>query len=269
MKRSLSHAIAVIVVVMGVASTGAYADWTDTFDNNTFDQSWSFFSSPAGGTASITDVPSTTDDHLALNGGGGLVFGAGLVSESFTDVVVTGWVNETGDNAGNYPSLTDHMLLGRTSLTVDGLDGYGVLIDWELAGIALSVTKIDNSAFVDGNTAGIFFPSPDPENSSGPTLDQRLWVQLRVLGSINPTVIGRVFDAPGGNLLASVSYTDSGTPFTSGFSGVAVIADNAGSGYVGSFDNVSSVVPEPTSILLLIAGAGSVCLRRRKAAVSD
>ena len=250
--RAIAMAASITCLICGIAR----ADWTDTFDNNSYDQpTWTFFSSPSGGTASIVDVAATTDDYLQLGGGSGIVIGGGLVlGESFTNVGVSGWVNEKGDNVGAY-NLTDHLLLARTTLT-SGVDGYGLILDWELDGIELNVIKFDDGSPTAGGTPVMFFT--DTAN-----LDQRLWVQLSVVGSTNPVLTGRVFDAPSGTLLGTATYTDnSGTPYLSGFSGIGAVADGT-SGYTGTFDNITSVVPEPTSALLLMISVGSLGMRRR------
>ena len=100
------------------------------------------------------------------------------------------------------------------------------------------------------------------------------FVQLEAIGSSPTNLTLRVFDHPGGSLLATVSGIDdgtiqgaAGTPFgpdyPAGVAGVFAIPDGVFlSGALarqisGTFDNVSAV-PEPASSLLLLLGLAAL-----------
>ena len=210
-----------IVVTAGLGAGHVHAAWSDDFDNNSFDQAWTFFSLPSdSGSASITDVPSTTDDHLAMTAPSGsseqLAVGY-VASQAFSNAQVSAWVNETGTGSGHFDIQTDHFLFARAALSGSGIDSaYALQVDWELESISLHVIKVAANAEVPGEfgTAGEFF--------SGVDTNQRFWAQLTVTGDTTPLVVGNLYNAPGGSLLATATYTDTtGSPYGSGFSGVA------------------------------------------------
>jgi len=245
----------------GCGTGSAWADWADDFDGTTFDQTWSSTSSPSGGTFSVVDVGATTDDHLAVAGAPGIGFGVGWVaSDTFGDVLVSGWVNEAGTGTGT-TDFTDHFMLARLGFGL-GIDAYALQVDWEASGISLNVAKLAASSAVGGASDSNFYLGTTDNN-------QRYWAELIVEGAITPVVTGKLFDAPGGTLVASATFTDTTSVYTSGFVGLAAAADSAG-GYTGTFDDISasSTIPEPGMVVLTLCGVAPMLLGRRRRAVA-
>ena len=135
--RKLATICAVVALIVAVSGT-APANWSEDFDDMTFDETWAWerypdlYGSFTAGT--IVDAPGSNDylkmeETVALSLGGA-AFAGGFVNENFTDVRVGAVVGADG-NANNYPYCY-HGLLSRVSYIIDDgtLSGYpGVLAD--------------------------------------------------------------------------------------------------------------------------------------------
>jgi hypothetical protein len=101
--------------------------------------------------------------------------------------------------------------------------------------------------------------------SSGPiaglTTADRIYLEFDLLGN---SLVARAYDAPNGNLLQSVSATDSA--YTIGASGVLVSTSNFAAPILGAWDDVSATtIPEPsTATLIFVALGGAMAFRRRR-----
>lgn len=242
-----------------LAAPPAAADWVDNF-NGGLQQSWTFsnlrgdMSGPSGTftAGSVGNVLVLTDPTMPAAGGAAVAFG--YVNESFSHVRVGGTVNPLGENNMNW----EVGLVARANPAA--LQAYVLTVDWRAQNLDLSV--VNGSADAD-QLAGAPIP--------GLALTDSVYLWLELLGS---DIVGRAYDQPGGTLLATVSATD--TTFSSGVAGVVVSVASEG-GYQGqslfmplrgTFDNVSATVPEPATVVLLVAGglglAGWSFARRRR-----
>lgn len=251
MDRFSFHVVAAAAVVAGFTATQASAAWVETFttgSNSSYDQQW-LITTPFGSVNQSID-----NGYLELTGSAMVAMGL-VTTETFTDVIVSGWVNAAGTGSGTFAAQTDHLLLARFDGTTGS--GYGLVVNYELENISLEIAKIAGFAPAGGLGGSRFV------DGAGVDTDLRLWAELSVFGDVNPVVSARIFDAPGGTLLDSLSWTDTtGDPFTSGYSGIAALPNSSGGSYIGTFDSIRSV-PEPGTLLLLASGALMMASRRR------
>lgn len=225
-------------------------DWFDNF-NGGLQQDWNFGSFTANQTPSNTFQAGSFNNALVLTDptsvfSGGAALGIGWVDQEFTDVTVVGTFNPAGEsNLNGYVGL-----LARADLST-------------LSGYALTYNPITGEADLVRASGGD--QTLLAETNIGPQTNS-LFAQLTVLGS---QITGRLFDAPGGTLLADLSVVDSN--FSSGVSGVVVQIDDDGlfNPLRGTWDNVASVavIPEPASTFLLGLTSLTVMLGRRSRCV--
>lgn len=202
------------------ACTGiAHADWSDNFDAG-LQQSWSFgdpdarpgFSAGAVGGELVITNSSTPD-------GGGSSTGFGVViTESFTDVKMTGIINPSGDGNIN--------------------DTVGLLIRGNLLNQSFYMAEINYS---EGNLH--IYRNGGPGNSNIATeaipslnFTDSVYVEVEAIGD---QIEAWVYDAPGGTLRANTSVTDNS--FASGLSGVLVNENFGGLPMLGVWDDLTSV----------------------------
>jgi len=229
-------------------SPSASADWSDNF-NGGLQQSWQFGSVDGAGNPSATFTGGATGDQLVMSdtnaaaaGGAGAGFGV-VISETFTDVRMSGVVNPNGDAA----TAGTLRLLARGNLLTAQF--YAAEINYTSGD--LIIFRNDNLA-----TATNLVSAP----IAGLTSSQSLLVDFSIIGD---TLKARAFDASGGQLLASVSATDS--THAGGLSGVLANANDFSLPMLGVWDDVSaSVVPEPTTSLMLITAIGAALSARRR-----
>ena len=199
-----------------------------------------------------------SDSLASVNGGSfGGYGGVATPSSVFTDVRVSAQVNVAQDAGG------DLGVVARTDLNAG--TAYFGNVDFELGDACISKIAISNvevGADIVCTAQGLLDTSAS------------YFVQLEAIGSSPTNLTLRVFDHPGGSLLATVSGIDdgtiqgaAGTPFgpdyPAGVAGVFAIPDGVFlSGALarqisGTFDNVSAV-PEPASSLLLLLGLAAL-----------
>jgi len=254
-----------IAAVAGVAK----ANWSETFDNMAFDQTWIFNCYPdltKTFTHNITDRPDTTNDYLTLSdtppvSSGGSAFGVGSPNEVFTDVRFGAVVNVMGDASHNI-----HVLAARTEYFIStgppypapGIisSGYCLLIGWGNgpANLSIEVQKYVNLS----NMMSI----DDEAAVPGLNHARSYYAELDIVGSDPTYVTGCLYEYKGGPLVAKLPtlidtsakdlWEDAGkrdAPFLSGISGIAGMnEDPVPPGYRVTFDDVSSISNGPAAV---------------------
>ncbi len=246
----------------------AAADWSDDFNGGLNPNlSWEFSNLKgdfSGSSATFTagtagDVLELTDPTTAAAGGAALGFGF-VTDEVFDHVRVAGTINPLGESNAdwqnnNIPVNWEIGLVARAQPAT--VSAYALTVDLVAQSLDLTLAQGQNQS----ELAAADIPGLAPDASV------YLW-----FGLDGSTLIGRAYDAPGGNLLAEVAANDS--TLTSGLSGVVVAAASEGTyqgnslfaPLRGTFDDVSSTVPEPASMILLLLGGAAVAglaIRRR------
>jgi hypothetical protein len=266
--RHMRCGILCLALVLGSA---AWANWSETFDDNSFDLStWQFYAYPqltGTFTHTIQDRPDA-NDYLALAettapalGGSG--FGIGFASnEPFADVRFGATVNVAGDASHSY-----HGLGARTTYVVDdgsasGAPGllasaYIMLIHWQdgPANLRIEVFKIVNLADTVMKTY-IEVPVPGLDHA------RHHYAEIEVVGSDPVYITGSLYESKGGPLLARTpTLIDTGgvDPWEKGGvhdavyrQGVSAIfsmnRDGGRPGYYATFDDVSSASNGPSAV---------------------
>ena len=266
--RPLRHVILCLVLILAAL---AHANWSETFDNDTFDlATWSFRAYPEiAGTFTATIQPGAdANDYLALTetsslSVGGSAFGIGIGSpEEFSDVRIGALVNIPGD-AHSY-----HGLAARTSQFIDdgsvsGAPGvvasaYIMLIHWQdgPANLRIEVFKI-----VNGQEA--VMKTYKEVTALGLDHARSRYVELDVIGADPVYITGSIYEYQGGPLLArtpTLIDTAATDPwenagihdgvFARGTSGIfSTNQDPVPAGYRGTFDEVFSVSDGPAAVM--------------------
>jgi hypothetical protein len=247
------------------------ADWSEDFSGGVLHHPWVFVDD--GGTippnASIIDP---SGDALIIGGDFSLfpsldtfvvgLAGIGNPAYSFTDVRHRATVSAI-DNANFAQQFTlgnnDEFIIVRSSPT---LQSYLLALDFDNGDVDL--VRIDAGPVISGLGPGSSTTVPGFIPTGSYVLE------LIAQGS---NLTGNIYD--GATLVATVGAIDA--TYASGWSGIgAAINDNANLGGPGGplrtflaaqFDNVSSVVPEPSAVWLVLASlAGAIAIRRHRAA---
>ncbi len=271
MSNKLMCLVAICVLTMLTSGT-AGANWSETFDGNTFDLStWQFHSFPdltKTFTGVIKDGPDD-NDYLALDETtsaetGGSQFGVAFGSEEvFTDVRVGAVVNVTG-GLRNYHGLAariNHFIDPDGSLTglAPGIvsSSYLMLIHWQdgPANFRIEVFKTVNNLT---DIMQTYHEEPVP----GIGHARSYYAELDVVGSDPVYVTGSIYEYKGGPLLARTPTfidTNGNDPWENGNIHDAVFADGISAvfgmnqnplpvGHHSSFDSVSSVSDGPAAV---------------------
>ncbi|MCZ6654563.1 MAG: PEP-CTERM sorting domain-containing protein, partial [Planctomycetota bacterium] len=188
--------------------------------------------------------------------------GLGDPTFAFTDVRVEATISaeQNVTIVGGGPTLGNN----DPFVILRGTGGNGYLLAMDFNDGFVALLRADN-----GNVSDLEESSSAEANIAGfdPTAAYRL-----ELTAIGDQLSGRIFNTAG-ELVAAVRGSDS--TYATGFSGVGAAINDidtiGGPGGVGrtllatAFDNVSSrTIPEPSSLLLLIVGAGLLAGRRRR-----
>jgi hypothetical protein len=262
MRKSLISCVAIVAAT--VASGTARADWSDTFTGGQFDQSWTMvdeagnFATPAAGsgnTATGTYTLDVSNDYLAMDDidatPGAPNFVVGWVTESFTDVRVSGVLNP-GNSGGN----NDLGLIARADI----LSGNAYI-----ATVDFGTGSINISKFLGGSLGGIGTSG----NVTGFDGTSSYYAEFTVASSGTVALLVEIWDSAAKNtLLGTASASDSVSSFSSGNSGFvsAVNGDVAPTPVMAHLDSLNSVlIPEPATISLIGLGALAIGRRRRQA----
>lgn len=241
--RLIRHVVAAGMLLVSVRQLRA--DWIDTFDGG-LHQSWSTISttnalrsSPSFSFASDGTQLVITDPVPAA--GGGTNTGVGYVNQSFHDVEMTATFNPAA--AANMNAHLSLVARGNPS----AYQAYVFGIDWfDTEGVPKGFVFLNR---IDGLGSQTYLATGW---IPGFTLAEDPFVQFTLIGR---RLVGEVYDAPGGNLLVSLSALDA--TYSSGVSGVAVSVQDQSIPVLGTFDNVSAAsVPEPSACVL---GALGLC----------
>jgi len=233
----------------------ADADWFHDFNDGQLPAEWEFDAPPifppaSSGVADASSGYLTIAESVSFDQGGTPVVRGLNTSEVFANVRVSGMIHLDPD-LGTYMGLTARDTgpnayifgvefapsadMGTISLGRGGPPGTMILYSHTDFGIP---TRLD--------------------------IEASYFLEFDVVGD---RLTGRVLDAPGGNELISISYTDPNPIMGTGFAGVHT---DTAHGFehlptAGTFDDVSAVaIPEPSSAVLLgVALAGILCVAVR------
>ncbi len=252
--------VAAVVLCCLASSPTVHADWSEDFNGSSLSNPWFFGSQTGAGSPSTTFKPNNqgsnypdaivnsqlqmADPNAAAVGGAANAFG--VVLESFTDLRFTGTLNPNG-NAASSDTVA---LIAR-----------GNIASGEFYAAELSFEDSKFILFRNDDLAGNAMDL-DEVTIPGLTNADSVYVDFRLVGS---SISADAYDAPGGTLLGSVSATESS--YSGGVSGTLVFfAGDVGKPLLGEYDDLSSVaIPEPTSIVLAIAGlTAGIAIRRRR-----
>ncbi|MHC4535451.1 MAG: hypothetical protein ACYS6K_15980 [Planctomycetota bacterium] len=262
----------VLLGLILLAGSTTHANWSESFDANTFDlATWQFHCFPdvtKTFSGTIQDGSDDNDylvlDETSSSGTGGSQFGVGIGSEEvFTDVRVGAEVNVTG-GLRNY-----HGLAARVTYFIDpdgSLTGaapgivastYLMLIHWQdgPANLRIEVFKTVNNL---ADIMKTYHEEPVP----GIGHARSYYAELDVVGSDPVYITGSLYEYKGGPLIArtpTLIDTNGNDPWENEGhhdaiypSGVSVIfsmnQDPVPAGYHASFDSVSSVSDGPAAI---------------------
>jgi hypothetical protein len=246
--RSIDRRILLLLAL--IVPSRASADWYEDFDFG-FSQTWTFAAvddvgdPPATGTSEFEIIEAGVDDYLRMShsttaiadGGGGATDAFGLVSEVFTDVLISAELNSAPAD-GQQSILA---VIGRGNPAT----GTAYVAGIDFSDSLFAIARSDDLEFFLVPIAADTTLVIDP----GATY----YVEFLLVGS---SLTAQLFDASGTTLLSTISGVDGF--YGSGVSGVLVETaydafDNPVGPIVGTFDDVEAV-PEPSQWLLLSAG---------------
>lgn len=251
--------LATFTLLVLTSSSTAQADWSEDFNGSTLSNGWFFGSATGGGPPSPTFAPNDQlnnyPDAIVNNqlqmadpnavGVGGAANAFGVVLENFTDLRYTGILNPNG-NAASSDTVA---LIARGNIASG--EFYAAELSFEDG--KFIIFRNDDLA---GNAMDL-----DEVTIPGLTNADSVYVDFRLVGN---SISADAYDAPGGNLLGSVSATDSS--YSAGVSGVLTFfAGDLNKPLLGEYDNLASMaIPEPTSVALAIAALGLGLIGRRR-----
>ncbi len=270
-----------VVVVLGLCLMPVLrGDWFEDFEADPFDWSrWDVYSAPPSAGFSYTVEEAEGNRYLQLweqqaytgQAGTGSAFGIAFIKDdNFADVRVGTIVNVTGGASMNYCGL------GARASYVTGVPGYGIVasayvlhVNWEdgPANLSIDIEKVVELQ----NIMRRDFEAEVP----GYAHRRSYYAELDVVGTDPTYVTGRLYEYPGGPLVAQVGpmvdtsgndeWEDPGVqdaPFLSGKSGVFGQNEHATPvGYRVLFDDVFSTSAGPAPVAPVPAdGAQDVAL---------
>jgi len=267
--------LVVICAVVGLivtASSTAQANWSETFDGNTFDlTTWLFPCYPdltKTFSGTIQDGPGD-DDYLSMDEAspadvGGSQFGVGIgdPDDIFSDVRIGAVVNVTG-GLRNYQGLAARISYFIDDGSVSGYPGiiassYIMLIHWQDGPANLRIELMKSV-----NLSDDIMQTYEPEVPV-PGLDHARshYVELDVVGSDPVYITGSIYEYKGGPLLARTPTfidTNGNDPwenegihdavFPNGVSAIfGMNEDPEPPGHHSTFDTVSSISDGPAAV---------------------
>ena len=282
-KKNLVSICALVVLFM-VACGTVEANWSEDFNDMTFDlPTWQWYcypwhtypNPPPTFTHNIQNGPGS-NDYVVMNealsiASGGSAFGVGMgSSEAFSDVRLGAVLNADGQASSSKQSI--YALSGRTTYFIHpggggiypGIiaNGYTLLMTWENAPgyLEIEIQKYVFLSHIMDKSFDVRIPDADPNKS--------YYAELDIVGSNPVYITGSLYEYKGGPLVARTptlidtnakdwweDADDPQTPindvlvFTSGVSGVAMFnEDPAPAGYRGTFDDVSSISNGPAAV---------------------
>jgi regulation of enolase protein 1 (concanavalin A-like superfamily) len=217
MSRKKLVSICVFVVLFAVTCGIAEANWSDDFNDMTFDQTWQWYciqDVTKTFTHTIQDGPGSNDflvlsEPLSVDANGS-AFGMGIGSqEEFTDVRLGAVLNADGQASSSKQSI--YAISGRTQyfnhpggggvLPYPGVyaSGYSLLMSWENAPARLEIEVQKYICLSNIMNTGFFtvqIPGADPDKSYYAVLD--------IVGSGPVYVTGSLYEFKGGPLVARI-----------------------------------------------------------------
>lgn len=252
--------LAATLTLTSALAPDARADWSEDFDLG-FTEVWTFVSlddvgdPPSTGTSEFQIIESGVDDYLRMShsttgiadGGGGATDAIGVVSETFTDVLISAELNSEPSD-GQQSLLA---VIARGNLAT----GTGYVAGIDFANSLFAIARSDDVEFFLVPLAFDATVMIDPNSTYR--------VEFQLVGS---SLFAQLFDSSGTTLLSTIGSVDS--LYGSGVSGLLVETaydsfDNPIGPIVGTFDDVEAV-PEPSGAIQLIAGTAFLTLLTRK-----
>lgn len=258
-----------VLVLMFVGVTSA--NWSESFDNGTFDlTTWMFRAYPevTGTAGAVIETGPDGNGYLALTETnpaniGGSASGAAIGSpEEFGDVRLGAVINLRGDASRSYQGLAVRMsyFLDNGSITgYPGIitSGYVMFIHWQEgpANVRIEVLKVLNS---EDSPMKTYVEVPVP----GLEFDRPFYAELDAVGDDPVYITGSLYDSKGGTLLARTptwidthaadTWENPGVQdavFARGVSAVFMMnQDLSTPGYRGTFDDIYSTSDGPAAV---------------------
>ena len=283
MSKKISHLVRICAVVglAAMVSSTAWANWSETFGGNAFDQVWAWGCYPdmtGTFTQNIIDGPGD-DDYLSIDettkfdtdtGSYGSAFGIGFCThEKFADVRVGTVVNVAGDASSFYHGVGARAGYFDDNGSITGVPGlvanaYIMHIDWEdwPPQFSIDIEKVIWNQNMMSSGFDVMVPGLDNGGS--------FYAALDVIGSNPVYVTGYLYEYEGGPLVAKTqtlidtnvqdSWEDPPIPeipgneenaFADGYSGIFGQNERSNPvGYHTTFDTVSSVSDGPVAVYL-------------------
>ena len=264
--------ITAVLVVLVLALVGVTeANWSETFDNGTFDLStWLFRAYPEVTGTFNAEIETGPDGngYLALTetnpaNVGGSASGVGMGStEEFVDVRLGSVINLSGDTSRSYQGLAVRAAYFLDDGSISGFpgiitSGYIMFIQWQEgpANVRIEVLKILNSEDTVMSTyVEITVPGLDFTRS--------FYAELEAVGAGPVYITGSLYESKGGALLARTpTWIDTNAAdawenpgvqdavYAKGASAVFMMnQDLAYPGYRGTFDDVYSTADGPAAV---------------------
>ena len=276
MCKRLKHFIAVYVLIGSVflASGTTKANWSETFDGNTFDlATWQFSCYPDLTKTFIATIQDGLDDNdyitmdeTSPDDIGGSQFGVGIgdPGDIFSDVRVGAVFNLTGNDSWNHHGLAARITYFNDDGSITGYPGiiancYVLVIHYEEGPANLKIELLKAV-----NLSDEIMAEWQPEVPV-PGLDHARshYFELDVIGSDPVYITGSAYEYKGGPLLVRTpTFVDTSANdwweapninddvFTSGASGIfGMWVSPQPSGYHNSFDDVSSTSDGPAAVM--------------------
>lgn len=263
--RTATWAVAIVVALAGAG----YANWSETFDDGTFDlTTWKWLSYPQILTTYTQTIEPGADgnDYLVLKETssvevGGAAFGVGFGSdEEFTDVRIGAVVNVMGDASHNHHGLavrSSYVISDGTATPAPGIVAscYVMHINWEdgPANLRIDIEKVVNLQNIMRQDFDVVVPGLAHERS--------YYAELDAVGAGPVYVTGSLYEYKGGPLVVQAVMVDTSdndpwedpdvqnAPFTKGPSGIFAQNENEEpAGFYTTFDDISSLSDGPAAV---------------------
>ena len=249
--RNLFTSFVLVALITGASSRTSAQAVFDTFSdlNDTANPAWTHLDGLVASTGQTWDASTGQYRMTAPNNGfSNLGFVGSYVAQNFSDVIVTADIVSFIDDptAQGAPFGIGARLDGNNAF--NSLKGYAYAYEPHAASGAgeMVLYRINGASLVDLGAQQV---------TLDPNTDYRF-----VLSVIGTELHGQVFEI-GGGLVAEKFATDA--THASGFSGLFAYSQNPLPPVDVTWDNFSSVVPEPGIAVLMCAGICVLSLRRR------
>ena len=275
MFRIFKHfvAVSVLIALISILSGQVRANWSETFDSNSFElATWQFSCYPdmtKTFSATIQDGPDDNDyismDETSPADIGGSQFGVGIgdTGDTFSDVRICAEFNLSGHDSWNHHGLAARITYFNDDGSITGYPGiiascYVLVIHYEEGPANLKIELLKAVNLSDDIMAEWQPEVPVP----GLDHARSHYFELDVVGSDPVYITGSAYEYKGGPLLVRTPTfvdTSANDPweapninndvFKNGLSGIfGMWVTPQPAGYHGTFDNVSSASDGPSAV---------------------